>query len=244
MPILTRGERFKDARIVYNQNGKQTMKAVETETGVSASLIKDLEDDKSTRSVGYDKVAALAKHYGVSADYLLSLSDDPAFKPCAVDELGLPHEIINIIREWNDEETELIWSHHGLVLFLQYTLHTPLYELIDGLNDLVQTETNAFDTFELLERLRPAEEWKRNNPSPFGEMNGAWYDDLSHEFADARAGHLLWVELQERYPEFAQRFCVTFGTRNLEPRFNEVCSYFRRYLEDMTGYREYLDNRI
>lgn len=243
MANLTRGERFKDARTVYNQHGKQTMKAVETETGVSASLIKDLEDDKSTRSVGYDKIAALASHYGVSSDFLLSLSDDPAIKPCAVDELGLPHEIINIIREWNDEETDAIWSHHGLVLFLQYTLHTPFYELIDGFYDLVQAETNTFDTVELLERLRPAEEWKRDYPSPFGEWNRAWYDDLSHEGADVRAGNLLWAELNEKYPEFAQRISVTFGTKNLEPRLNEICSYFRRYLEDLTGYREYLDNR-
>ena len=74
---LTRGERFKDARIVHNQHGSQSMDEVYATTGVSASMIKDLEDDQKERSVGYDKIAALAKHYGVSSDYLLGLSPYP-----------------------------------------------------------------------------------------------------------------------------------------------------------------------
>ena len=74
---LTIGERFKDARTVHNKNGSQSMDEVYNATGVFASMIKDLEDDDKNRSVGYDKIAALAKHYGVSADYLLGLSPNP-----------------------------------------------------------------------------------------------------------------------------------------------------------------------
>lgn len=74
---LTRGERFADARTVYNQHGSQSLSEVYKATGVAASLIKDLEDDQKERSVGYDKIAALAKHYGVSSDYLLGLSTYP-----------------------------------------------------------------------------------------------------------------------------------------------------------------------
>lgn len=77
MPKLTRGECFKDARLVHNQHGWQSMEEVYTQTGVSASMIKDLEDDDKIRSVGYDKVVILAKHYGVSTDYLLGLSTYP-----------------------------------------------------------------------------------------------------------------------------------------------------------------------
>ena len=99
MSTLTRGERFKDARLVYNRNGKQSMDEVYTATGVSASMIKDLEDDEKERSVGYDKIAILAKHYGVSADYLLSLTNDPKRTPCATDELGLSAKSINWLLE-------------------------------------------------------------------------------------------------------------------------------------------------
>lgn len=70
---LTRGERFKDARIEYNQHGKQTMDEVATATGVSKANLSAIENDKA-RNIGADSVVALAKHYGVSADWLLGLT--------------------------------------------------------------------------------------------------------------------------------------------------------------------------
>lgn len=74
---LTRGERFKDARIVHNQHGKQSMREVERYTDVSASVITYLESDSEGRNVGYSTIVALAKHYGVSIDFLLGLSPNP-----------------------------------------------------------------------------------------------------------------------------------------------------------------------
>ena len=64
MRTLSIGERFKDARIVHNQHGKQTMSEVEAATGVSKSMISGLEND-SGRDIGYTNIIALAKHYGV-----------------------------------------------------------------------------------------------------------------------------------------------------------------------------------
>jgi transcriptional regulator with XRE-family HTH domain len=98
MAKLTRGERFKDARIVHNQHKKQTMDKVSADTGVSKSLIQSLEDDSANRSVGYDKVAELAKHYGVTTDYLLCLTDDPQRQPAATDDLGLSAKAVNTLR--------------------------------------------------------------------------------------------------------------------------------------------------
>ena len=74
MHTLTRGERFKDARKVYNRNGSQSMEQVRQATGVSKCALTALEDDESTTGVSYLSVAALARHYGVSADWLLGLS--------------------------------------------------------------------------------------------------------------------------------------------------------------------------
>lgn len=70
---LTRGERFKDARTVHNQHGHQTMAQVHKATGISASLIQELEDD-SDRDFGYCKIVKLAEHYGVSVDWLVGLA--------------------------------------------------------------------------------------------------------------------------------------------------------------------------
>ena len=44
---LTRGERFKDARIVHNQHGKQTMDEVAAAPGIKKSLIQALEKDEN-----------------------------------------------------------------------------------------------------------------------------------------------------------------------------------------------------
>lgn len=98
MARLTRGERFKDARVVHNQHKKQTMDEVSAATGVSKSLIQSLEDDSVNRSVGYDKVAKLAEHYGVTTDYLLCLTDDPHRQPAATDDLGLSAKAVKKIR--------------------------------------------------------------------------------------------------------------------------------------------------
>ena len=46
---LTRAERFKDARVVHNQHGKQTMDEVAIKTGISKSMIQVLEDDSIKR---------------------------------------------------------------------------------------------------------------------------------------------------------------------------------------------------
>jgi len=68
--------RFKLARTKYNQHGHQSVKEVAAATGITRSLIDDLEAnvDKTKRGVSYMKVATLAKHYGVSTDYLCGLA--------------------------------------------------------------------------------------------------------------------------------------------------------------------------
>lgn len=80
MDIRTRGERFKDARTVINRNGKQTMAVVSAATGVSKSMIHDLENDEIDRGVDYREVKKLAVYYGVSVDWLLCVSDHYSFK--------------------------------------------------------------------------------------------------------------------------------------------------------------------
>lgn len=77
--------RFKEARTELNKNGHESVKEVSKATGITGSLIDDLETDTATwekwhkapRDVGYSKIKTLAEHYGVSSDYLLGLSDQP-----------------------------------------------------------------------------------------------------------------------------------------------------------------------
>lgn len=105
MAELSRGERFKDARTVHNQHGSQTMNAVQNDTGVSASLIADLENDEKDRKVNYIDVATLARHYGVTTDWLCGLADDHHVIPCASNELGLSEESVYFLKSLNDVRT-------------------------------------------------------------------------------------------------------------------------------------------
>lgn len=70
--------RFWLARCVYNQHGKQSVATVTKNTKIAGSMIDDLEAVAGKpRGVSYLTVAALAKYYGVSVDYLCGLSDVP-----------------------------------------------------------------------------------------------------------------------------------------------------------------------
>ena len=99
---LTRGERFKDARIVNNPHGKQTLEEVCTATGVSASLIGDLENDDKNRSVGYEKIVILADHYQLPIDYLLERSEIRSLNPIIkeiCEYTGLSQEAVERLHE-------------------------------------------------------------------------------------------------------------------------------------------------
>lgn len=98
--ILSTGERFKDARLIWNRHGKQTMAQVRAETGVSASMISDLENDRDRR-VDYREIGKLAAHYGVSVDWLLGLTETRSPDPrvqAACRYTGLSENTVGLLR--------------------------------------------------------------------------------------------------------------------------------------------------
>ena len=108
---LTRGERFKDARLEHNQHGKQTMDEVQKATSVSKGLISQMENDECSADFGSNKVTALARHYGVTTDYLLGLSKDPTTeknKKVAIAVTGLSQEAIDCLSSIEQEKRDFI----------------------------------------------------------------------------------------------------------------------------------------
>lgn len=73
---LTFGERLKDARVVHNRHGKQTLQEVMDATGVKKTLISELENNKN-RGTDYRDIRTLARHYGVSLDWLIDGGMNP-----------------------------------------------------------------------------------------------------------------------------------------------------------------------
>lgn len=73
--------RFYLARTKHNQHGFQSAKDVSEITGISRSLIDDLESETSSRNVSYKTVKKLAEYYGVSSDYLMGFYEYPWITP-------------------------------------------------------------------------------------------------------------------------------------------------------------------
>lgn len=101
--------RFRKARTVYNQHGAQSTQEVAKETGVTKSLIEDIESTVGKpRNVGYLTVKKLAQHYSVSTDYLLGISDTPSTKEdiqAACKTTGLSEDAIYFLKE--------VWGNRG-----------------------------------------------------------------------------------------------------------------------------------
>lgn len=110
-PNLTIGERFKDARTEHNQNGKETTGAVAEATGVSKSTLSEIEND--SRSPGAKIISDLARHYGVSADYLLGLSDVitlDATAQAAIAYTGLSEENVLTLHHMKESSCDSVLS--------------------------------------------------------------------------------------------------------------------------------------
>lgn len=101
--MVTEESRFKNARKIYNINGAQSVKEVSKATGITGSLIDDLETSTSKRDVGYSKIKALAEYYGVSVDYLMGLTDCPKPYLTISEYTGLSEKAINGIIRMNKE---------------------------------------------------------------------------------------------------------------------------------------------
>ncbi len=108
--------RFKLARTKYNQHGSQSTTVVWKATGASKSLIEDLESNVGKpRDTGYLKTPILAKHYGVSTDYLAGLSEVPVVDinlRTICEYTGLSSKAINLLHDYdckgNQEEKKPI----------------------------------------------------------------------------------------------------------------------------------------
>ena len=234
MAILSRGERFKEARLTYNQHNKQTMKEVETATGVSASLIQALEDDENTRSVGYDKVALLAKHYGVTSDWLLCLTEDPALKPCAASELGLSPSVITFISSFWDEskQMEQDWlDEEGSIPDGWISGHTALNMLLDNplmgivLAQIAMTKSKVID-------------YSRTDLSNIFAFLSSRRDELGDRAYNYYAAKGFQHELEEKYPGIYRFIHITYGTDSLRDDIDEICNGFRDCVEEITGYKK------
>ncbi len=179
----------------------------------------------SNNGMKAESVRCLAEFYGVSADYILGLTNDPNRNPSAVDELGLNPTVVWGIKELNnrkgnDDSTKGPSTIDVLNEFLEKSLRSVLfYEMVRELKASVDREHNAKLSTIIPDGLA---EFAAANPE--------------HEYMVVEA--MLRSKIREEFPELNDRFLVTFGARSLKPRVDEICDLFREMLENITGYKQ------
>lgn len=231
MAELTRGERFCDARTVYNQHGKQTMDDVATATRLAKSMIQSLEDDTSQRSVGYDKIITLAQHYGVTTDFLFGLSNDPKPRPSVVDDLCLSVEAVSNIINWknnisignslnmpSNEYTSL-----GLSRLLENGDFMLLVADIQMLHNAISSETGILQKYHTASNYSDKLKWELLS------------DELALE------SEIVEIVAKVR-PEYLGRFSVSAGFHFVESQISAIVSQFEKIVRTVTEYDNYRKN--
>lgn len=232
---LSRGERFVEARTKYNRHGKQTTHDVAKATGVSASAINALENDDIQRDVGYEKVTLLAKHYGVTTDWLLGLTDDPSPQPSAVDELGLSPEAIYNMR-WIStlKETHIILNR---ILESNYLHH--LIMKIYSLNSSI--DASMLRT----KRLDWLKKHKKIPDSP-NELFDEQFEEYSFRLCETMDSVSVYEEIIKKYPYLSGRLHVDINNDAID-RAKQDCLRACEYVIDDVGnldkYNEFMKAR-
>ena len=195
-------------------------------------------------------LAQICRKCNVSADWLIGLTNDPAPKPCAADELGLSPSIIAAIERMNQEAmnerkeisdfSEFAFSENhqysaeasrkGLNLFLENTVDSCIFEAIYDLYRAVNDEqNNHIQSQKVISAI---------------SGDGCVYSGLSRDrdVEDIEICSKLEDELRKKYPVLAYKFQVKYGGLLLENKIEEICTCFRRRLEQFVGYNDYLKN--
>ena len=122
---LSLQEKLRDLR--YEQ-GNQKQEQVSAATGISTSAISSYEKDE-LMDIPHSSIVALAKHYHVSTDYLLGLSENRTEYNTEIQELSINDDMIRLLKSGtinNRLLCELV-THPDFIKFL-----TDLEIYVDG----------------------------------------------------------------------------------------------------------------
>ncbi len=245
MAKLTRGERFKDARTVYNKHHKQTMDEVASATGVSKSMIQALEDDEVDRSVGYDKVVKLAVHYHVSTDFLLGLTENPFPQKSIIDELGLsPTAVANIKRfcidytfsmDPTDDFGKFVDSGkaNGASIGMNALLEQKgIFQIANAIHEL---QTEIRDQLNALPKVLAAYNLDDKDQSEgFSQL-------VFRVHNNAKADALKKLILDSFGKDIDPNFQILYGADIIESKKRTILWSFEHVLNLVSGYKKYID---
>lgn len=231
---LIMAQRLKQLRCERKFSHEKLSKIIKDKYGeeISTQSLKNYEVSDPNHSKAYKNNGMSVKYlrifsdfYGVSADYILGLTNDPNTEPSAVDDLGLNPTVVWGIKELNGRKAnkgfaKSIATIDILNVFLEKSLRSVIfYEMIRELKESVDREHSAKSSSIIRGRL--------------SEFAAA---DPAHEQLVIEA--MLRSKIREEFPELIGRFSVVYGAQCLKTLVDEICDFFRDMLEDITGYKK------
>ena len=149
---LTIQEKLKDLRV---ERGL-TLEQLEKQTGISRSALGQYENDEY-KDISHTSIVTLAKFYGVSADYLLGLTENKNHSNTGLAELHLNDEVIELLRD-EKINTRLLCELAAHKDFVKLLADIEIY--VDGIAAMqIQNLNSTADLAraEIMERYQPGE---------------------------------------------------------------------------------------
>lgn len=148
---LSLQEKLRDLR--YEQ-GNQKLEQVSAATGISTSALSSYEKDE-LMDIPHSSIVALAKHYHVSTDYLLGLTENRSESNAELADLSIDDDMIRLLKSGainNRLLCELV-THPGFIKFLtDLEIYVDgkagiqiqsLNAIVDAIRDTIMTETDS-----------------------------------------------------------------------------------------------------
>ena len=148
---LSLQEKLRDLR--YEQ-GNQKLEQVSAATGISTSALSSYEKDELI-DIPHSSIVALAKHYHVSADYLLGLTEIRDEGNADIEDLSINDDMVRLLKSGainNRLLCELV-AHPGFIKFLtDLEIYVDgkagiqiqsLNAIVDAIRDMILTETEG-----------------------------------------------------------------------------------------------------
>ncbi|WRS28488.1 helix-turn-helix transcriptional regulator [Oscillospiraceae bacterium MB08-C2-2] len=133
---LTIQERLKDLRVERSL----TLEQLEQRTGISKSALGNYETE-DYKDISHTSIVTLAKFYGVSADYLLGLTESKNHPNADLAELHLSDGMIELLKSGNIN-TRLLCEMAGHKDFVKLLAYIEIY--VDGIASMQVQNLNAY----------------------------------------------------------------------------------------------------
>lgn len=150
---LTIQERLKDLRV---ERGL-TLEQLEQRTGISKSALGNYETE-DYKDISHTSIVTLAKFYGVSADYLLGLTETKNHPNAVLAELHLSDGMIELLKSGNIN-TRLLCEMAAHKDFVKLLADIEIY--VDGIASMQVQNLNALVDMarvEITEKYQPGED--------------------------------------------------------------------------------------